>query len=244
MPIWETDGVPALGSDSAESLGNGIASGGISRKRKRGSNAESIHLATPTSPTVASDDTPDHLDGAHRVCKRAFPTYTTAKDFLDSMKACFEEFDFAYQGNDQDFIQIAQLVADQKTMQNGFALCDSSISNLICTPKEDTLDASLFSLENTLMDILPGIQQCDLKSFLDIDLKSLAKVVPSTGDLDNPRQSYLLPRNNRHLGEVIFRSQIPFVSVQRGKDMMEVTPPALYFWEELGLAPVQQSKEW
>ncbi|KAL8701515.1 MAG: hypothetical protein Q9201_004873 [Fulgogasparrea decipioides] len=245
--IWDADTLSISGSKAAKAVKNSVASDGLSRKRKRESSADSYHLATPAESAIAPD-TPESRNDADPCSNVDFPHHNPTKDLLSTLKDRPITTRSAYYGDDQDFIQIAQSVADQKTLQNGsmdFTPYPADSANDILSLA--STDSSLAFLVEILNDLLPGIKQCDLKSFLDLDShSSVATSASGTPSIDGKgvkHQTQVRSGGNKNQGEAIVKTQVPYLSVQRGKDTMDITPPALYFWEELGLAPVQQGKD-
>lgn len=153
----------------------------------------------------------------------------------------------AFFGRDQEFIQIAQLVADQRVLRHGimnvspdFAQNPNHVSSL--ANFEESSDAML----RIIAGIFPTTQQYDLREFTELDLNLPAGVDSKPNlaqdDMDWGRQSRLQPQAGKSQDDLTFKAQTPYLSARRGEDAIEIAPPALYFWEELGLAPVQQRK--
>ncbi|KAL8730133.1 MAG: hypothetical protein Q9181_004771 [Wetmoreana brouardii] len=247
LSIWDTDTLSISGSEAVKALKSSVASGSFSRKRKRESSADSHHLVTPAE-SATSPDTPWVHNDTGRCLNVDLPCYNTTTNLVSRLKDRSIATGSAYLGDDQDFIQIAQSVAEQKTLQNG---CMEFIPYSADAPNDllslAGTDSSLAFLVDVLNDLLPGIKQCDLKSFLDLDLHSSVDISAdgtlSTDGMGTKHQAQIRSGGSKNPGEAIVKTQVPYLSVQRGKDTMDITPPALYFWEELGLAPVQQGKD-
>ncbi|KAL9014680.1 MAG: hypothetical protein Q9173_000676 [Seirophora scorigena] len=218
-----------------------------SKKRKREPCPQNFDLATPAASVGTPNpiiDKPNDMDGE---LANAFLGYRSTRDLFSFCANYPTNADTVLVGDDQDFIQIAQLVGDQRVLRQSFTDASSDFVHSeedvysVATP-EDLSDA----MKGVLSEVFPNTQQHDLKSFTELSLD------PKTGDpskqkpresMDRERQSPLLSRGMKSHDEFIFEAQPPYLSAKRGEDAIEVLPPALYFWEELGLAPVQQDKD-
>ena len=152
-----------------------------------------------------------------------------------------------YQGSDQSFIQLAQIIAEQLTVLPGGS------GSLLNEAKGDPIEFSTLRyrcLEDPLRHVLPRIfhrsEQCSLDAYLSIEeyppgpaqvAKSASKPSSRKHDIfrggQDPDKStkdvFLIPPSN--------------ILVQRGNDLMEVSPTALSFWEQLGLEPSAGPKD-
>ncbi|KAL8863838.1 MAG: hypothetical protein Q9174_007532, partial [Haloplaca sp. 1 TL-2023] len=188
-----------------------------SKKRKREESVENGSLTV----SLQSLETPRRFEGqpdnSFNTCQPVKKSGSTARDLLKSLRPGLSKTSNRFIGNDQDFIQIAQSVADQKIF--GISFEDDTSALVASGSILDALDGRGFSmtaLDDALLKVLPSASRLDLKALLGLDLQhsvALSKMSP------------------------------PYISVRRGKDSMEISPPALYFWEELGLAPSQQDKD-
>ena len=158
-----------------------------------------------------------HLNSPSNISQPIKRTGSTAKDVLKSLKHSPSKTSSRFCGNDQNFIQIAQVVADQNILHHRLEEATLSLvaAGSILDPLNDR-EFSLAALNDALLNILPSASRLDLKALLGLDLQH---------------------------GAALSKMSPPHISVRRGKDSMEISPPALYFWEELGLAPSQQDKD-
>lgn len=218
-----------------------------SKKRKRESCPQNFDLATPAASVETPNpiiDTPNDMD---EDLANVFLGYRSTRDLFSFCTDYPTKADTVLVGDDQDFIQIAQLVGDQRVLRQSFT--DAS-SDLVHSEEDVYAVATSEDLSDTmkgvLSEIFSNMQQHDLKSFTELSLdpktRNQSKQNPRES-MDRERQSPLLPRGIKSHDEFIFEAQPPYLSAKRGEDAIEILPPALYFWEELGLAPVQQDKD-
>ncbi|KAL8855262.1 MAG: hypothetical protein Q9178_008086 [Gyalolechia marmorata] len=243
---WENDGVGAgitgpanvdMGSD--EDLN-------ITKKRKRELSVESNAPATPAS-VPAFQETLDTSTNLNRCMEQWYFDYGASDDITGSSDDELVDTRYRYVGNDQVFIQIAQLVADQAVLRNG-------VSHMPPDPMDDDgpslsnpLRSEPASIHEVLLKALPGVQQCDLKSFSELDMDAATSASQKTTalheDMGKRRQALLQARAIKSPSELMFETRVPYLNIKRGQDALDIAPPALYFWEELGLAPWQQKRD-
>ncbi|KAL8786122.1 MAG: hypothetical protein Q9213_002988 [Squamulea squamosa] len=239
----EIDGVSAAAKGLADVDMDSESGLNVTKKRQRESSIESAGPATPTSVSPFHTN-PKPSTNIHQCIEEGYFDYRASNHIAGLMEQPISS-DYRFTGNDQNFIQVAQLVADQAVLRNGVAymplnLTDDSWSG-------NTLHRVSDLIDKHISRILPGIQQCDLKSFSEQDVNAPTSVSQKTialqEDIEKRRQTILQARGIKTQTEVIFKTQVPYLSVQRGEDALDLAPSALYFWEELGLAPSQPNKD-
>ncbi|KAL8777960.1 MAG: hypothetical protein Q9194_002266 [Teloschistes cf. exilis] len=218
-----------------------------SKKHKRGLTVGSDRLATPARSddfAESSLDDPSHHD---TTAKESHLRDHVTEDLLDFLDGSSVDTGNVFVGNDQNFIQIAQLVADQKILQNDFLQCAvSSPTSPFGLETYNEPEGLVTALQEALENILSSTKQCNLKSLSDLDAghaTNVSAAIISTEKADKPGQPQQRSRVGKTQVDALQKSQVPYLSVQRGKDAMEVLPPALYFWEELGFSPVQRRRD-
>lgn len=217
-----------------------------SRKRKRESGIENHFPATPADSVNSVQADPELPTGLHTCLYQNYSEQRSLRDVISALDVRPTDVSLAYHGNDRDFIQTAQLVADQTTMQAGvFALLPTSFWQ---KPRLSDAPTSCPDLVHEILSgILPNSSQCDLKSYVGLDLNvaiSLSqKTVSLQDDIERRRQAVFQSRGNKNPIETISEILTPYLKVQRGQDAIDIASHALYFWEELGLAPSQQKKD-
>lgn len=223
----------------------------ICRKRKRAS-VESENLTCITSGTQMQQDPISSVEAPGLL----FPSITALLPSfeddhkLSSDRSCLltpsRKAADRYQGNDQSFIQLAQITAEQWTLLPEIqgSLLNETIRDLVESSKLPTR-----CLEDPLSHILPTIfprsEQCNLEACLSID--DYPSVIPSVS------KSVAKPISKREMIQSsqdpdkgtkdVFLIPPPNILVQRGSTMMEVSPTALSFWEQLGLEPSAGPKD-
>ncbi|KAL8768475.1 MAG: hypothetical protein Q9209_005266 [Squamulea sp. 1 TL-2023] len=215
----------------------------ITKKRKREPSAEDAGPATPASVSSYQANPKPSMNLNQCIEERHFDYH----DSYDIAGLREQPISSGYRlvGNDQDFIQVAQLVADQAVLQNGIAYMPLNLADDLWS--KNTVDSGSGLTDRHISRILPGIQQCDLRSFSELDVSVTNSVSQKTialqEDIEKRRQALFQARGIKTQTEVISKFQVPYLSVQRGQDTLELAPAALYFWEELGLAPSQPKKD-
>lgn len=121
--------------------------------------------------------------------------------------------------------QVAQLIVDQVTQSSLQHKIDGS------SPLPD-LEGDTIPIRTFLEDIsiVGGIERLDLKSYVSIlDASEAAE----------PKQ----PLDRKPVWGSISKLSPPHVRVRRGRDFLELLPPAIWFWETFGLEPVNGPKD-
>ncbi|KAL8993691.1 MAG: hypothetical protein Q9169_006155 [Polycauliona sp. 2 TL-2023] len=215
------------------------------RKRKREPSAGDDAPATPTSVSQSQPDGefPTDLDWC---IEHGYLECNALSDLADLYKDEDVPKSHVYIGSGRGFIELAQVVADQVIHQT------DSLRNVPHSMEKDdhppiSAPHSAFGVPfEILSKTFPGIQQCDLGSFLELDPNATngASETPIVmrEEVEKRRSALLRARGIDGRRKVIFEMQTPHLGIRRGQDSMDIAPPALYFWEELGLGPSQGSR--
>lgn len=194
-----------------------------------------------------SDFSNDSFDSSIFDLEQDIPGYHAARDLFRSLENHPNGDGFTFYGSNQDFIQIAQLVADQKVLQNG--LMRSTCDDTMCIEQPlfpDTSKSSSDLIQAILSEGFSNAQQCDLKSFLELESSPSAKASSMAAtvqeDAERRRQAAAQSHGGKAQADQIQKLQAPYMSVRRGEAAMDMATPALYFWEELSLTPAQEEK--
>lgn len=212
---------------------NSAISQETTRKRKREPSTGTNPPATPTSVSAfqAGLDSSSNLDWC---MDKGYFDSNVSIDISDFMEDDDIVPDYIYIGNDQDFIGIAQLVADQAIQKTDSSrILSSLIEEKGCWSSHLLHNASELPLDIILRKF-PEIQHCNLKSISELD-----SAIGSRGS----QQANLQAPGINGRNEVFYESRLPYLNVRRGEDTLDIAPPALYFWQELGLGPSQQSRD-
>ena len=184
---------------------------------------------TPVSSTSLGEDLDLLEDMVPVVEHRLFsPMIDSGLDDL-GFRCCSEATEIAMMvGNDQDFIWIAQLVADQAAFRPDTP--NSGVTNIIALQRDlnDSLNECCFSRENYS-------KQCTLKEFLEVDVQNHSSMARDQKPLP-PLRAPPMPSQS------LFKLQAPYASVQRTGTAMDIAASALPFWEELSLGPCHDNK--
>ncbi|KAL8668409.1 MAG: hypothetical protein Q9168_006960 [Polycauliona sp. 1 TL-2023] len=215
----------------------------MTRKRKRGPSIGSNDLETPSSVSSFQVDL-DSSTNLDRCIAQGIFHYDASNTIVDLIENDVMTNCDLYIDNGKEFIELAQLVVDQAVQQTESPRMVASLTeerdSRHSNPQHNTSELTLDILSRTL----PGIQQYDLQGFLELDAQTAnnasQKPVVQVGH-EERLQIPALGINNKD--EVIFEARVPYLSVRRGPDTLDIAPSALYFWEELGLGPSQENRD-
>ncbi|KAL4887166.1 mediator complex subunit 13 C-terminal-domain-containing protein [Aspergillus karnatakaensis] len=130
-------------------------------------------------------------------------------------------------------VQVAQLLIDQVTQSS----LDHRLGRKLSV---SCLDNQALSLQELFegSEFLGGSEKLDLTSFVSLQEQNLLSPDPSSAT--TPRQN---PQRNEFGKGSISKLPPPHLRVRRGKDYLEILPPAVSFWEAFGLEPVHGPKD-
>ncbi|KAL8647785.1 MAG: hypothetical protein Q9226_006289 [Calogaya cf. arnoldii] len=218
----------------------------MTKKRKREPSSNSNAPATPASvpPFLAGFETSTDLD---LLLEQGYFDLDASIDVADLMEDEVMVSRQMYAGNDEGFIEIAQLVADQAIHQMEISRNATKLIN----ENKDCSSNNIYTTSALIHDILsrtlPGVQPCDLKTFSELDLDTANNLSQKSfalqQNMERRRQALLQARGINNQSDIIIETRVPYLNVQRGQDALDIAPPALYFWEELGLAPAGQRRD-
>ncbi|KAL9600262.1 MAG: hypothetical protein Q9219_003306 [cf. Caloplaca sp. 3 TL-2023] len=224
-----------------------------SKKRKRQSSTGNGDLATPAdssgppgpeSPMSASSGDDSDFD-------QELSEFHAARDLLTLFEDHPRDSKYTFVGDDEVFVQIAQLVAEQHVLRKG-------LLEVTFRGPRAANDSHIVFASNSFLATMQGFfpepfpsSQCDLKTFLELGTNQATQLsadasLKATGTQETPerrRQATAQNQTGKSQHGLNQKLSVPYLSVRRGDDVMEVTPPAFCFWEELGLAPVQQNRD-
>lgn len=129
-------------------------------------------------------------------------------------------------------VQVAQLLVDQVTQ----SCLDHKVDGILGV---SDFESKAYSLRTFLEDtaFMGEIERLDLNGFVSLQENS-GLSPPSTAAMS--RQSSQRKENGK---SSISKLAAPHLRVRRGKDYLEVLPPAVSFWETFGLEPAYGSKD-
>ncbi|KAL8851893.1 MAG: hypothetical protein Q9221_003216 [Calogaya cf. arnoldii] len=245
-----TDGDDIGDSAVATELANiGMGDDGaleVTKKRKREPSLDSNAPATPASvpPFEAGLETSTDLD---LLLEQGYFDLDASINVADLMEDEVMVSRQMYAGNDEGFLEVVQLVANQAIHRMEVS---RNATNLINEDKDcssKTFHTTSALIHDILSRTLPGVQPCDLKTFSELDLNTANNLSQKSfalqQDTDRRRQALLQARGINNQSDFIIETRVPYLNVQRGQDALDIAPSALYFWEELGLAPAQQRRD-
>ena len=148
--------------------------------------------------------------------------------------------------NGNDFVQLAQILADQLAFRDNawpptVASSDNYglLSTGYATPREEPFAGIISTL-------FRNSEQCDLKTYVDIGVQALEEPAIVKAVVRSDQRRPTLPSHGSlraNLQHGISKMQVPYVRVQRTAKSMEVLSSAYPFWETLGLGPCHGPKE-
>ncbi len=222
------------------------------RKRKREQGTSCSQPATPSISVSRTSSLPDDPSTAlkssiflQNLFSSKYTTYT--KDQLLVMPSKGGSDHLMYKGNDESFIQIAQILVDQIILASEALIEPLSKRMMDFQPTKINVRARF---HDPLSHIIPSLfvrhKYCDLKSYT-----ALGWDEPDKQHHDSPALRPGTKRSNmvqRTLHPTpsptkVFKIEAPYTCVRRAGKLVELSSSALSFWEELGLAPASDSKD-
>ena len=215
-----------------------------SRKRKREQLDEDNHPMSPSSPDPPAETT---AGSPHNSLDQPIPDLSEPKT-AENMKAVLNPEPRAngrsiqsFTGRGQAFIEVAQMVAHQAVSGVLESQTEYSEENKMV---QETIDQSF---EYTLMDLLPQvfptIKRCSLKEYVSLGERNQANVPREqvTSNQRNLKPTHMA--GGTTMGHSIFKIDCPYTCVQRHGVSIDISVPALSFWEELSLGPSYEHKD-
>ncbi|KAI9691173.1 MAG: mediator of RNA polymerase II transcription subunit 13 [Bathelium mastoideum] len=144
--------------------------------------------------------------------------------------------------HDKGAISIAQTISNTH-IKSSFD--DDSQTNEVASCKVTETSSIENLMESALLDVVkklfPSATECDLLGLVSLQEATLD--IQST----KPNQRPILQRKQTEgpgpYSNSIFRIQPPYVKVQRSEKVLHVLPPAIHFWDSLGLGPFNGPKD-
>ncbi|MCJ1477765.1 mediator of RNA polymerase II transcription subunit 13 [Lambiella insularis] len=175
------------------------------------------------------------------------PSATTRTQFQDkgvggypaSPSASLDSTDEIYCGNDETFITIAQILADQLLLYSSI----DDQEDLMPDETQPSVRAGLFfedPLKSALADLFSHDEICTLEecASLSENPRTLAQLQKATArPVPRKQDSVLASSDATGSSSCTVELRAPHVRVMRGDASMDISSTALQFWEELGLSP-------
>lgn len=144
---------------------------------------------------------------------------------------------------DRDYIKIAQLVAEQIVHSTSFDFLAQLEASDLPEPGLSTSSTEFLKVFHGAIDpLFPNIQDCDLLKYASIQ-------DPDQGPTNKNQPRPVSRRVNTASGQpgeaslpFVTNLRTPHVRVRRNDGLLEILPPAMSFWETLGLAPASGPK--
>ncbi|KAL8801668.1 MAG: hypothetical protein Q9182_004305 [Xanthomendoza sp. 2 TL-2023] len=218
------------------------------KKRKRESSTDSECPATPAESVASTQANLEPSNDLSLYRNLEYSSRRALHDIIGFLEDQPADLHSNYHGTDQHFIQVAQLVTDQTILRTGVFQLPLELTGSAYELRPTDESKSPISLDHEIIaEICHDVKPCDLKRYHELDLSVASDLSQKTtslqDDSERRRQAVLQSRDSKSQNEAIYETQTPYLHVQRGQDAVNIAPPSLYFWEELGLAPSQQRKD-
>lgn len=149
--------------------------------------------------------------------------------------------------SDEEMIQVAQLVAEQAATGSLSIFNTQADTGLANATEEDVrmeqltgTRTALQGLRDAASSVLGSLSPVGLKSLLEVQDGSL----PGQGNRVQPRQVPSRDPNSEPIKPSnLYQIPCPHLEVRRADAKLSLLPPAVTFWENLGLAPSSGSKD-
>lgn len=144
--------------------------------------------------------------------------------------------------NLKEVINITQMLADQIIHSSLDLIPEDEEPNQVCTRTQTGGLRKLFpiqTVQNAVRDLFQQISECDMLKYA-----SIQDVMPESAAAKQAQQKSVQRRttNADPHANMFFPISTPHVRLRRGEDTWDVLPPALSFWESLGLSPTSGPK--
>lgn len=220
-----------------------------SLKRKRTASEDLHHAARPDSPSPTDLECPEQIlkDPVPPMLELFSPRDVRHAMLLSTVDFCLQtSHEPLFVGNDKTFVQVAQTLADQ--VASGLRL-----SHWMHDPALAQSSAKLIGSDQHIEAIMTNLasnagktgRRCNLKEFATHGERN---AVPGSLEQTNIQQSQKMQkpayptRPSTTAVQSTFKLQSAYARVQRTGTSIDISAPALRFWEELSLAPSHESK--
>lgn len=149
--------------------------------------------------------------------------------------------------SDKSYIKIAQIIAEQMIFSTFSSSDQDPVGlDLVECGQRGQPSEPLEAFRAAIKDAFAEAQVCDLMKYASIKDPSRE---PDQGQFSKNQQKPLLRRTTGNAGQVgddslpvVVNFRTPHIRVRRNDGLLEVLPPAMAFWETLGLAPTSGPK--
>ncbi|KAI9844612.1 MAG: mediator of RNA polymerase II transcription subunit 13 [Sclerophora amabilis] len=237
-------------SEAAEDLSYSFP---VSRKRKRAleddgdSRASSLHRSN-----VDSAAEPDQANVATATSWDNLAPNPADWPLTELFRTGDNEYDLTLGLNDKDFIDVGQVLVDQVTSGPWNAL-ETLLHDSDAIPLSASAEGSRQDgFESAVEAVFSNATQCNLEDYNTVEDTPLEVVASVPRLLTQPKPDPARPnrRNSQSLTNedcsqksVITEVLPPHILLQRGETPLEVSPPALDFWETFGFGPCSGPKD-
>ena len=236
-------------NDPEKAFGSSISS---PRKRKREQwtqyNQPTALFLSGSVPVLSPNDVDPAPSTSNSVVDSASPAVPIKAENQFSPTLVYGKIEsLTYIGNDNAFIQTAQVLADQVILESDAPFEPPSMTTReIQLPRNSVGSRFNDPLSQIISRIFPHCKNCDLKSYTALyGSKSDTRDYRAStmGQVSNRTNIVQTARSLKPLQSNIFKLEAPYTCVRRAGTLIEVSSSALTFWEELGLAPAYGTKD-
>ena len=219
------------------------------RKRKREQVMDHIRLTASSISTSLIGSLPNPQNTTLSTSDSGldfFPNELWTRDQSPGNSHRSEFEDLMYTGNDTFFIQIAQILADQSILEP-VALFEPFLKPMANYQVKENISGNNYG--DPLTHIVPRLftqsERCRLKEYTALSWVGSNQLHGSSSIRRGPIRPSII-QNQRALSSAqkhVFKLEPPYTCIRRAGAIVEVSPSALNFWDELGLAPAHDRKD-
>ncbi|KAL9087732.1 MAG: hypothetical protein Q9165_006499 [Trypethelium subeluteriae] len=144
--------------------------------------------------------------------------------------------------HDKDAVDIVQIVSDEHVQSSLKAASQRNRPAQNASADKTTMEEMMeCALRDVLRKLFPTSRECDLQN-----LSSIQEAVPDSQATKTAQRPVLQRKQTEGPGPYsnsFFRIPPPYVKIQRSDRVLQILPPAVHFWDTLGLAPFSGPKD-
>ncbi|KAK3699822.1 mediator of RNA polymerase II transcription subunit 13 [Vermiconidia calcicola] len=143
-----------------------------------------------------------------------------------------------------DLVYVAQIVCEQAISSIPGIVASLDCEDIAAENDSVPAESAIRSLvEAGMQNTIPNVEECDLAK-LALIREPPPRPTANPGKAPQASHQRLTHRDgNTQLGPDYFAIPPPYLRVQRGSDSWEMLPPAVHFWNALGLGPASGAKD-
>ncbi|KAF2239763.1 hypothetical protein EV356DRAFT_514040 [Viridothelium virens] len=144
--------------------------------------------------------------------------------------------------HDKEAVDIVQIVSDEHVHSSLKAASQKTWLAKTVSANKTTMEEMMeCALRDVLRKLFPTSRECDLQG-----LSSIQEGVPESQATKTAQRPVLQRKQTDGPGPYsnsFFRILPPYIKIQRSERLLQILPPAVHFWDTLGLAPFSGPKD-